>query len=192
MVIPSIPPRQETLQRALTSVWIQNRPADAVAVTLDNRREGAPINRDRGLAQVQTDLVAFLDDDDEFGPAHLALLVEHLEATGADLVYPWFTVIGGTDPFPMFEGQPWDDDAPHQVPVTFLARTEAVRAAGGFSYGWDGENDPGVDGLGNRAGEDYALILRMVEARHKIVHLPVRTWLWFHHGANTSGLPTRW
>ena len=100
---------------------------------------------------------------------------------------------GGTDPFPQWEGVPWDNDQPHQVPITWLARTDLVRDMGGFSAGWDpsqGE-DPGLDEWGNRAGEDYRMILRMVNAGAKIVHLPKRSWTWHHHASNTSGRPSK-
>lgn len=192
VVVPSIPPRGEMLQRALASVWGQELAPDAVVVTLDNDRLGAPYNRDAGLAKVDSEYVAFLDDDDELYPTHLRLLGAVARQTNADLVYPWFDVIGGADPFAEYEGRPWQNDAPHQVPVTFLARTSAVRDALGFSGGWDPAHDPGVDVDGNRAGEDWQLILRLCAADARIVHLPVRTWAWHHHGGNTSGLPSRW
>lgn len=143
---------------------------------------------------VNTEYTALLDDDDTLKPEHLSALMMHAETTGADVVYGWFDVVGGTDPFPQWEGLPWDDDRPHQVPITMLARTDLLRDLGGWSYAWDpsqGE-DPGVDADGNRAGEDYRLILRAVAAGAKIAHLNQRTWQWFHHGKNTAGLPSRW
>jgi glycosyltransferase involved in cell wall biosynthesis len=196
VAVTAIPPRLACgmLARALGSVARQSRPPAAAAVAVDVDRAGAPATRDRALAMVDTEYVAFLDDDDELGEDHLALLAAEAARTGADLVYPWYTVDGGVDPHAAFEGVPWDDARPHQVPVTFLARTRAIRAAGGFSHAWDpsqGE-DPGTDALGNRAGEDYRLILRLVALGAAIVHLPVRTWTWHHHSRNTMGLPSRW
>ena len=165
-----------------------------VLMTTDVERRGAAHNRDVGLSLVRTPYVAFLDDDDELLPHHCSTLLEVLRLSDSDLVYPWFTVVGGTDPFPQWEGVPWSDSEPRQVPVTFLAKTDAVRAVGVFSYAWDpGQgDDPGVDADGNRAGEDYRLILRLVAAGAKIRHFPHRTWLWHHHESNTSGLPSRW
>lgn len=195
VVIPSIPPRGRMLARAMESVARQTRSPSTLVVTLDHDRAGAARNRDRGLAMVTTEYVAFLDDDDELYPEHLQILMDAITAEGAALVYPWFDVgSGGTDPFPSLFGQPWDNTAPHQVPVTFLARTDAIRSVGGFSHEWDPSqgDDPGVDEQGNRAGEDYRLILRLAERRAKIVHVPQRTWIWHHHGSNTSGLPSRW
>lgn len=195
VVIPTIPPRRSMLERAVRSVTRQQHPAAGIVISNDLHRRGAAVNRDAGLHAVRTPLVAFLDDDDEMYPHHLAALMEAQRVTGADLVYPWFDVgSGGTDPFPLLEGVPWDNENPHQVPITFLARTELLTDLGGFSYAWDptqGE-DPGTDPDGNRAGEDYRMILRVVAAGGIIHHHPERTWLWHHHSANTSGLPSRW
>jgi glycosyltransferase involved in cell wall biosynthesis len=191
VVIPSIPPRQKMLTRALRSVSAQRRKADVVVTQIDNDKVGAALNRDRGLAQVETEWVAFLDDDDELYSHHLEFLYDHAIETDADLVYPWFDVgSGGTDPFPQFEGRPWSNENPHQIPITFLVKTEVAKEIGGFSGGW---NDTGAtDDLGNRAGEDWHFTMKLVEAGHKIVHLNERTWIWHHHASNTSGLPSRW
>jgi glycosyltransferase involved in cell wall biosynthesis len=165
-----------------------------INVHSDEERRGAPANRDLAVGEADTEWLAFLDDDDELLPQHIEALLKHSRKTGADLVYPWFTVNGGTDPFPQWEGVEWDNETPHQVPITFLVRTEAYRKVGGFSYEWDpsqGE-DPGVDADGNRAGEDYRFILRLAAAGFKISHLNQKTWVWAHHSSNTMGLPSRW
>lgn len=191
VVIPTVAPRQQMLNRALKSVAAQTlQPADVIVVT-DTERQGAPLTRQRGLEAVKTKLVAFLDDDDEFLPQHLERCREHLYSTGADLVYPWFHVVGGTDPFPQFYGRPWDPQAPHHTTVTVLARTDALLAVGGFLA-------EGPDNLDNpddpRAGEEYRMVLALNSAGYWISHLPERTWNWHHHGQNTSGLPrkVRW
>lgn len=196
VAVPAHPPRlaDGMLDRALRSVWAQTLTPAAVSVAVDVDRAGAATVRDRALAMVHTPYVAFLDSDDELLPFHLEHLLACAEETGADLVYPWYTVVGGTDPHARWEGVPWDDATPHQVPVTFLARTEALRSVGGFSAEWDPTlcEDPGVDSYGNRAGEDYRLVLRLVRAGAKISHLPERSWLWYHNSGNTSGLASRW
>ncbi|MGV8972193.1 MAG: glycosyltransferase [Rhodoglobus sp.] len=193
-IIPSIPTRTTMLGQAIATVLTQERKADALVVTIDHERLGAPANRDRALAMVDTEWTAPLDDDDWLDPWHLSALVACASASGADLVYPWFEVVGGTDPFPQWENVDWDDAHPHQVPITMLVRTDLLRQVGGWSAQWDptqGE-DPGMDADGNRAGEDYRLILRAVAAGATIVHLPKRSWRWRHHGNNTSGLASRW
>jgi glycosyltransferase involved in cell wall biosynthesis len=190
VVIPTISRREQMLQRALGSVYAQTVQVANTVVQSDENRRGAAVNRDLGLDQSDSEWTAFLDDDDELYPDHIKSLLAHAERTGADLVFPWFDVIGGTDPFPFFEGLPWSNDNVHQVPITFLVKTEAAKAVGGFSGGW---NDTGaLDEHGHRMGEDLHFIWKMVNAGYKIEHLNKRTWAWHHHGANTSGLPDRW
>jgi Glycosyl transferase family 2 len=196
--VPAIPPRVQTLlPRALESVSRQELPpAGGVSVALDYQRCGAAVTRDRALAAVNTPLVAFLDDDDELLPQHLRRPCEHMAETGADYVFPWFTVVGGTDPFPAFFGMPWDDAVPHQTTVTFLARTDLIREVGGFSADYGPgitTGDPAHGPNAHRSGEDFRLTLRCIEAGARIVHLPERTWLWHHDSQpNTSGRSDRW
>lgn len=194
LVITSVgAPRRRLLARALESVWRQTLQPDTIVIAQDNDRRGAAHNRQQGTDSVTTEWVAYLDDDDQLYTNHLErLMARAAEPDLPDLVYPWFDVVGGTDPFPHHEGLPFRNEEPVQIPVTFLARTSAIRTAGGWVDPlWDRMADnPGTDPEGNRAGEDWRLTLRLIEAGAKIVHLPERTWVW-HHGQNTSGLPSR-
>lgn len=190
VVIPSIPTRAGNglLDRALASVKAQtSRPAEVI-VEFDDDRLGAAVTRDRGLRRVKTPYVAFLDDDDEFKDHHVASLLLYAQAHDADYVYPWYDVVGGTDPMSQFEGLPWDDAQPHQTTITTLVRTELAQAVG---FGGEPEPDPNGGGV-LVGGEDYRFTLDCMEKGAKIVHLSRRTWRWHHHGANTSGLPDRW
>lgn len=196
VVIPSIPPRADRLEQALNSVRSQTLQPVDVIVSIDTKKLGAPKNRDNGLFQVKTEWTAFLDDDDFFYPTHLEDLHRHALETGADMVYPWFDVHGGTDPIPAFEGQPWDDNQPHVIPITTLVRTEVAHKVNGFSgaYG-DGAVDPTAD----QGGEDWLFTLKLIAGGYKISHLNKRTWGWNHWGygtpdnpGNTSGRSDRW
>lgn len=191
VVITTYPDRSVMLQRAIASIMAQTLQPAAIIIANDHDKVGAAANRDRGLALVQTEWVAFLDDDDEFEPIHLQRLHEHAVATKAHLVYPWFTVIGGSDPFPHLFGQEYTPDT--QTTITFLAKTACLVGAGGFTKDWDESvgNDPGVDPQGNRAGEEYRLVRRVFNQGCRIEHLPQRTWRWHHHSSNTMGLPGR-
>lgn len=200
VVTPTIPPRTDRLAKALGSVWRQTCPPVAVAVTVDRDHDGAGKTRDRALAMVETEWVAFLDDDDWLYPHHLQTLCnfqQAVEHSGAqcDVVYPWFDVGGGgTDPFPQFEGQKWDRDQPHLFPITALCRTQVARDAGGFfrppvhtGEPWD------TDGW---SGEDWPF-WQAVNAIASIWHVPERTWCWEHWTdggriGNTSGRGDRW
>jgi len=186
VVIPTIRPRRRMLSRAVGSVGRQTLLPTALYLVDDRGKEGSAPTRQRGTDHVTTPYVAYLDDDDELLPSHLDHLVAALELTGADLVYPWFEVVGGLDPLAEHAGVPWDDAAPHTIPVTFLARTDAVREAGGW---WFDPADPNQQQVG---GEDDRLLRGLLGNGAKIVHLPEVTWRWHHHGENTSGLPTRW
>jgi hypothetical protein len=188
-VIPTIPPRAHKLNGlCLPSVMRQDYPVSAISIAVDNEGAGAPTNRTNAVNAVATEWIAFLDDDDAWHKDHLGLLVDCQIATNADLVFPWFNCIGGRDPFPQHFGREWDItpdnlDEIRQFPITVLARTELIKSVGGFTPVmedgklWDGQ----------RAGEDLACWVNCVKAGAKIVHLPERTWDWYHWGGNLSG-----
>ena len=188
VVVPSIPPRLATRERALRSAWDQTHlPAD-VLVEMDTLRQGAPQTRQRGLERVTTPWVAFLDDDDEFKPGHLEALYTAAQEQEADYVFSWYDVVGGTDPRADEFGLPWDPENPRQTTVTTLVRTDLALDVGGFVSDEVDLADP----LRRYAGEDWLFTQRVNSAGGEIFHLPQRTWIWHHHAANTSGLPNRW
>jgi hypothetical protein len=193
VAIPSIPPRVPLLERAVLSVLRQSRPADGISIAVDHHKEGAGPTRQRALNGVPTDWVAFLDDDDEFLPFHLQLLIQHQFETGADYVYSWFKVANGTsvqeeDPIfpPGHYLDPWDNASPRQTTITTLVRTELARSVG-FVPPPNGQT---IDG--QRYGEDWQFTLGCVAQGAKISHLVEKTWLWHHDSGNTSGRPDRW
>ena len=187
VAIPSIPPRAKLLERALASVDAQTRPVDEVQVAIDHNREGAARTRTRACKAAQSEWLALLDDDDQLYPNHVERLLATAESTGADLVWPWFDVDGGSDPFPMFEGRQWNPEEPHQFPITVLVRREALEGVGWFELGQeDAAYWPGW------TGEDWLTWNRLSRAGAKLVHLKERTWRWSHNTDNTSGRPDRW
>src|SRR5690606_33498849 len=93
--------------RALRTVYAQTGPVH-LQLAEDIHHKGAPATRQAGLDLVDTEWTAFLDSDDDLDPDHIEQLLACAKDTGADYVYPWFRVKGGTDPFPMFFRQPWD------------------------------------------------------------------------------------
>lgn len=193
IIIPSIPIRAQYLSDALQSVARQTHLPDQVLVRIANDKKSAPEQRDEMLSQVKTQWIACLDDDDYLLPNHLDVLLRCAKETEADMVYPWYTVEGGSDPFAHFFGVPWDNSKPHQVPITNLYNTELVRSCGGWSnFGKFDVENVGTSSDGQRAGEDYCLLLRMIEAGAKIVHIKEKTWVWRHHDKNTSGRPAVW
>lgn len=181
VVVPYHPARVKNgmLARAVASIQRQTLPHELITVE-DTERQGAAATRQRGLDQVATEWTAFLDSDDELDPDHIEQLLACAKETSADYVYPWFRVVGGTDPFPMFYGKPFDPAAPNSTTITILVRTELAKQVG-FT------RDPNVQ----VSGEDFQFTLDCIAAGAKIVHLPRRSWTWHHHGRNSAGLPDR-
>lgn len=183
VVVATIPPRADLLARALASVATQTLPPAEVVVECDTDRLGAAATRNRALERVATEWVAFLDDDDELYPDHLRALARCARLTGTDVVYPGYDA--DVDPTGMF-GVPFDPvllRRANYIPVTVLARTDAVRAAGGFQPHPDRNGDP---------CEDWGLWLAMLDRGARFVHLPRRTWRWHNRGDSTRGRADRW
>jgi len=199
VVIPTIAPRADMLERAKASVTGEDV-SYVFSVKLDDFHEGPAAMRNHavglaGLADVQSEWIAFLDDDDMFKPGHLTKCIRHAEATGADVVYPWFDLIrlgkdrsdwaflliDGKDAF----GQEFNEPALRQnnyIPVTALVRRSLFEQVGGFPV-------PGSEEWPHVQNEDWGLWLRLLDAGAKFSHLPERTWIWDHHGKNSSGRP---
>lgn len=186
IVIPSIPSRGRMLTRAIASCVEQTHPPAAIITSLDLDGAGAWGNRNRGALHVRTPWCAFLDDDDELLPHHLATLLTLAETASAGLTWGWFDVVNGADPFPQHRGRPFDPAAPHIVPITYLVRTEvlleAMAAVGGFA----------ADHAGTGAWDvqDQPVFVAMAELGGT-ANTADTTWLWHHHESNTSGLPER-
>jgi hypothetical protein len=180
VVIPSVPPRADKLRRALESVTQQTHPVHAVSIAVDHDREGAGPTRTRAMMAVDTEWLAFLDDDDEMRPFHLEYLMRAQAETGADVVIPWFEVYGGGDPFPMHRGRQFDVRDPHIFPITVLVRTELAQV-GSFP-----KPDPQ---RADWSGDDFPFWLQMARAGATFHSIPDQTWVWHHWGGNLSGLP---
>lgn len=210
VVIPSIPPRARLLQRAVASVTQQTMPAAAISVAIDYDRLGAAQTRQRALAAVQTRWTAFLDDDDELLPHHLASLFETAVDFGAEYVWSRFRVAfprhgvifpgeedyvlrDGPEPLGAGTFEQWNPEQPAQTTITTLVGTAMALDVGGFV---PRANTPMGSGEvdGQRAGEDWDFTLRCAQALGvgRMRHVPEVTWLWHHHERNTSGLPDRW
>lgn len=189
VVIPTIAPRRDLLNRAVASVLDQDHPHVDVLIVPDRHHEGASATRNRGLASVTTEWVAFLDDDDELMPHHVRHLLSACREHAADVAWGWYDVVGGGDPFPHYRGRQYDPAQPHVVPITYLARADlalaALAATGGFQF--DGSAGGSWD------VQDMPLLNAMYElSGGRFWASEVTTWLWHHHGRNTSGLASRW
>lgn len=55
-----------------------------------------------------------------------------------------------------------------------------------------GEQQGDPNGTGNWGVQDFPFWKALHDGGGKFVGAPDITWLWHHHGQNTSGVPTRW
>lgn len=199
VVIPTIGVRRSKMHQALGSIHVQSVVPAMTIVEQDEQHRGAAATRNTALKNVSTEWVAFLDDDDLLYPEHLRLCLAVAEREGADVVYPWYDyVVNGEvdnslDPLAVpFRGELRSPkgikfgreqrdyllDVANFIPVTVLARTQAVRDVGGFA-----EEDE---------HEDWSLWKRLLLNDAHFVHLPVRTWRWRQHDYHTNGKGDRW
>lgn len=187
--VPTIPPRGGPgglRERALASVWAQTWQPAAIAIALDTGHAGAAATRQRALDMATTDWVAFLDDDDEWLPQHLARLLWCQQRTGADLVYSWFHPVAMADHLGSF-GVPFDPAAPHSTTSTVLCRTRLAKRVG-----FSAPDHPLAEV--EATGEDDRFVRGLLALRPPatVVHLPERTWRYHYHHANTSGRGDKW
>ena len=199
--IPTIPPRKALLDRALASINQQTRFPDQIHVIVDEEGDGAGPTRNRAWRNTSTDYVAFLDDDDEFLPQHLARCMSAAKATNADVVYSWFELVGWPEATPerpdalavMHNGQlvhplgvPFGpEQARHMrrhafIPITAVVRRAALERSGGFPT-------PGSKEWPREDCEDWGGWLRLLDIGAKFVHVPERTWR-CHYSVGNSPL----
>lgn len=191
VVTPAHPARVRNgmLKAAMQSVADQILLPDAICIAIDNDAEGAAPTRDRALRMARTDWVAFLDSDDRFLPKHLYWMLGHALETGADFVYSWFKL-------QLQDGRVIDDDLifppthylndfdpqnPIETTITTFVRTELAQQVGMVA----------LDRGEVNSGEDRRFTIECLAAGAKISHLKRKSWIWAHHGMNTSGLPTK-
>ena len=191
VVIPTIPTREELLKRALQSVYNQHRKVDHISVAVDNNHDGAAATRNRALraalAGNPDGWIALLDDDDEILPHHVSQLIHEAEWSNVGVAWGWSEVRGGGDPLPPdFRGRVYDPDAPHCVPITYIARASLFQSAldevGGFDVS---QTNTGY------WSQDEVVLSHMVR-RGGHIAINDTTWWWHHHGHNTSGRADRW
>ena len=202
VVIPSLPERSTWLARAVRSVDRQSAPPADVIVYVDHDRAGAHVARNAALAEVITEWVAFLDDDDRFHPNHLAILIDGANRSGADLIgtYPAPDPPGMSDALICcYKGIPvrgpvhipWGPEqldhldarkgarCPHcraprgsYIMATNLVRTELVDKIGGFPAPMSMG-----DGFAGCGAEDYLFLLALLDVGARFYHVTgQRTW----------------
>ncbi len=189
----TIPTRVELLERAIRSVTNQTLKVQEHSIKLDLDKLGQPAILDQIIQEAKTKYVAILDDDDELLPNHIELLYKKIIETDADLVFPHFRYSNLSDAghLEMFRGLPWDNNNPHQVPVTWIAKREAILDVGGFSGDFDVLSYE-VDNQGNRIGNDFNLVKKLAKANKHITNISEITWIYHVGHPSTLGMPIRW
>lgn len=171
-------------ERALPSVFSQTLPVSQIAIVVDHERKGAWETRNTAVKMATTEWIGFLDDDDELLPHHFQTLIQAAHDHNADVVWGWFKVVGGTDPFPGHKGKQWDITNPHIFPITCLVRRDLiVRSKAVF------QADPHNSGAWET--QDFPFWKSLHDIGAKFLALNEVTWKWYHHGTNTSGLGSR-
>ncbi len=176
------------LARAFRSVLAQKIMPALITVAMDTDHRGAAATRNRAIAGVTTEWVAWLDDDDEWYPDHIRACLAAARIHSADVVYPGCDVERDGQLLPVEEewgryGEPFDADLLRQksyIPVTSLVRTEILHKTRGF------EAPPGSE------YDDWGMYLQLLDAGAVFYHLPRVTWKWHHGEHSTSGRGDRW
>jgi glycosyltransferase involved in cell wall biosynthesis len=176
VITPSRPDRTPLLAEAYASVEAQTI-ACTHLIGIDHAGEGPALIRNAAMRHSPHPVVAFLDDDDLMDPDHLEVLTMALVEHEADLVFSWYRKQGSTPETERIHV--WDDYAygvmlggRNLIPVTVVARREAILDAGGF--------DP------DDRYEDYALWMRMLAQEARIVVVPRETWTYRMLGDNRT------
>jgi len=189
----TIPTRVDLLERASKSVQNQTLKVKDHSIKLDLEKLGQPLILDQIIKEAKTKYVAILDDDDELLPNHIELLYKKIVETEADLVFPHFKYSNLSDAghLEKFKGLPWDNNNPHQVPITWIAKRKTILEVGGFSGDFDVLSYE-IDNQGNRIGNDFNLIKKLAEANKHITNISEITWIYHVGHPSTLGMPIRW
>ena len=160
VLIPTIPSREELLEEACASVERQTYPVRKLIVGVDADHHGPAISRNVLLQQVETEWVAFLDDDDLLYPHHFDVL-----ASGKTDVRASYCDFSDLTVPEKYINRPYNrrDLRLHGIfGITVLARTEKIRDAGMFNA--------------SDRYEDWSLWNRMADQGCTFEVLPLVTW----------------
>lgn len=125
---------------------------------------------------VDTEWVAFLDDDDLLYPHHLETLLG--ASDDVDVVYSFCDVTGRGDWSPNMDFNERALRSFNFIPVTAMVRRSAFLAVGGFPEG-------------THPVEDWRLWLALLDAGARFRCVPVKTWLYRFHDANATSVVSR-
>lgn len=135
---------RDRVEFALSSVADQTVPCSAIVV-YDTARRGSGWARNRGLEQVTTPFVSFLDADDTIAPTFVEACLRAYD--GRHYVYTdWYA-----DAYIRAPECAWKGDGGYHI-ITTLLPTERVKALGGFNETMRGNEDSAFYWKLTRAG----------------------------------------
>lgn len=179
VITPTRPGREALLMEAVDCVQAQTSPPAAHFIGLDADAVGPALMRNALLSAVQTELVAFLDDDDLLDTDHIERLVGAINEPKhrADLAWSYHRTQGRgapTTPRPRNDRdmRNYMKAGRNVIPVTVVARLAALNAAGGFQA--------------EDRYEDYSLWCRLLDLGYRFTCVPVETWTYRFLGENRT------
>lgn len=143
-------------------------PGDRVAVTVNDRTPGLAGARNTGILALDTDLIAFCDDDDTWRPGKLRAQVDALRARpGAEFASCAIEVDYDGTVHPRLAGR-------DEVTLADLVRSRMVMVHSSTYLAWRAALDGGIglvdESIPGSQNEDWDLALRAAR-RHPIVHV---------------------
>lgn len=170
-ITPTIASRSSILPEAIRSVENQQMPAKGHLIAVDFDKKGPSHIRNILARSVDTEWIAFLDDDDIVYPNHVSTASQF--ADSSDIIYTWCDSVGRENFNP---NSYFDSDrllnAGNYIPVTTFVRTSAFIEVGGFD-------------LESRL-EDWDLWKRLYLKGYKFTCIPVVTWCYRFLGNNRT------
>lgn len=170
-ITPTIPERSRLLCDAIGSVNQQIVPAVDHLVGVDLQKRGPSYIRNQLSKSVETEWIAFLDDDDVVYDNHI--LEASAAAEKSDIIYTWCDSIGrgNFNPNSFFDETRLLRDG-NFIPVTTFIRTSVFKEVGGFDL--------------NARLEDWDLWKRLCIDGYRFTCVPVITWCYRFLGNNRT------
>ncbi len=158
VITPTIPGREHLLEECMASVEAQTMKPVAHVVGLDAGREGPAKVRNDLVRGIETEWIAFLDDDDLLMPNHFEIhntymrsegwdfsnanqetkLLEHTvndQGTKYDVISSWCMLVHSPESQVLFDTAPHIDNilrGHNSLPITATVRTDKFREVNGF------------------------------------------------------------
>ncbi len=191
VVTPTIPGRNKQLAQALESVRAQTVKPDAHVVvtrTIDltlNVRARIAMARNQCIRAVETQFVAFLDDDNAWLPNHLESLLRGLNSTSADVTYsPCLPVDLGTGEPRVFNGLDVNlilelgrvQHGQNLIDTNCLVRTKLLKKYP-FEEHWIG-TPARCQRHGTCISEDHDLFTTLIDTGATFKWVPNPTWIY--------------